>query len=487
MANFLRTRIGGGADFIEAVFKYRAIFNGAQIEGHAFFKPATFEGEADFVSARIGGNAEFHKAVFGDQSIFNGAQIEGAAFFKSVTFQGEANFVRTRIGGNAEYTEAVFKGQAIFNSAQIEEDAFFNPATFEGKADFAKAWIGGDTGFTKAVFKDRASFNGAQIEGSAFFNTATFEGEANFVSARIGSTAEFTKAVFKDRVSFNRSQIEEAAFFDPATFEGEANFASARIGGNADFTKAVFKDRASFRGARIGMDTFFHGAKFAKDVSFLNASVTTVFWGHPETRFQGKVDLRGCIYARISPTSIWEKLMDRLGPYDRQPFSQLEETFRQAGEGRLANDVYYNRRRRESALIPKRNIAALIGDLFLRGLTGYGVRLYRLLIAIALVLVVGTFFFQNEGAVDPLKETLLSPAVESQVNTDVRPSLIWREAFWVSLNLFLPIDIPAGGEWKPSSQIIWGISSTTFAILLTLSGWILIPVGVAGISGMLKR
>ena len=188
--------------------------------------------------------------------------------------------------------------------------------------------------------------------------------------------------------------------------------------------------------------------------------------------------------------------MEHLGPYDRQPFTQLEETFRRAGKDKLADDVYYERKCREftenitirkpgargswlhSAL---RKLSAWLLDRFLWLLTGYGVRLYRLLLAIVPILIIGTFIFHLEGAV---KLDIQLPSMMSSQAT-----LPLCEAFWVSLNTFLPVEIPSGADWIPSSQIIpvLGIKFTTFATVLNLAGWILVPVGVAGIAGLLKR
>ncbi|MDR6222596.1 pentapeptide repeat-containing protein, partial [Methanococcoides alaskense] len=407
---------------------------------------------------------------------FNRTQIEGSAFFNPATFEGEANFGSARIGSTAVFTGAEFKEKASFNRTQIEGSAFFNPATFEGEANFGSARIGSNAQFAGAEFKEKASFNRTQIEGSAFFNPATFEGEANFGSARIGSTAVFTGAEFKERAVFNRTQIEGSAFFNPAIFEGEANFVGARIGSNAQFAGAEFKEKASFNSAQIQRESHFERTIFANYVSFENTSFETIYFGEPEVQFQAKIDLRGCIYNRIDPISFWEQLMKHLDPYDQQPFTQLEETFRRAGKDKLADDVYYEQKRRESGQKTLRTPSAWLLDRFLWLVTGYGVRLHRLSAFIALILLSGTIIFHFEGAVEPM------------LNMQPPLHLSYWEAFWVSLNTFLPVEIPSGANWIPSSKsIVLGIRFTTFATLLKLAGWIFVPVGIAGISGILKR
>jgi hypothetical protein len=122
-------------------------------------------------------------------------------------------------------------------------------------------------------------------------------------------------------------------------------------------------------------------------------------------------------------------------------------------------------------------------------------------VAITLILLLGTLIFHLERAVEPKQDTQSPPVTEPQASAEGRSLLPLWEAFWFSLNLFLPVQIPAGSDWKASSsQIIWRIQTPwgrwdirlfikfiTFATLLKVAGWILVPVGVAGLAGILKR
>ena len=145
----------------------------------------------------------------------------------------------------------------------------------------------------------------------------------------------------------------------------------------------------------------------------------------------------------------------------------------------LADDVYYERRLRESSTIPLNSWAWPL-DRFLKNFTGYGVRLHLLLWLIVPILLIGGFIFHLEGAV-VLGCDGCSPL-------GLEPHESYLEPLWVSLNIFLPIDIPSGADWGPSSRIIplVGLKFTTIATILNLAGWILVPLGVAGISGLLK-
>ena len=420
------------------------------------------------------------------------AVIDGPLKLKSLNVEGEVTIQRTKIRGPIDWSYAAFKRvlnlensifetDVTFTTVTVEKDIFLDGATFCEKAKFSNITVMGVFYSQSTTFRKDVIFTDGTFKKRIKFSKSTFEGAANFVSARTGINAVFTRAEFKQRASFNSAQIEGSAFFNPATFEGDANFGSTRIGSNAVFTRAEFKQHAYFDSAQIERESHFEETVFANDVSFQDTSLKTVFFGEPNVQFHEKIDLRGCIYDRIQPISFWEQLMEHLGPYDRQPFTQLEEIFRRAGKDKLADDVYYMRKRRESAQKTIRKPGAWVLDRFLWLLTGYGVRLYRLLLAIVPILIIGTFFFHLEGAVT------LDIQPHSMMSSQV--TLPWCEAFWVSLNTFLPIEIPSGADWKPSSQIIpvLGIKFTTFATMLDLSGWILVPVGVAGIAGLLKR
>jgi hypothetical protein len=44
------------------------------------------------------------------------------------------------------------------------------------------------------------------------------------------------------------------------------------------------------------------------------------------------------------------------------------------------------------------------------------------------------------------------------------------------------------GEWQVSSRTVWGVPwLTLWQTLMIVSGWILVPIGIAGLTGQLKR
>ena len=503
--DFIGARIGT-ANFNETVFKELVSFNKAKIKDSAFFNSATFEGEADFGYAQIGSNAEFTRAFFNESASFNSAKIEEGAFFNPATFKDEVDFAHARIGTNAEFASTLFKESANFNSSHIGRMAVFDLTTFEGNTDFINARIGGDAGFSGVVFKEQARFYGSQIKGNSFFNSAYLFSWDEILDGDNEKLIEFLKLnyaislVTPDieksddgatiKVTSKNNQIvlvlynEESKVILTTDNKTEEFIAKTENKKLNIYKSTNFGGKTSFTRARFGGDARFNGTIFGNNVIFQDTFFGTIYFGEPEeqeVQFQAKIDLRGCIYDRIDPVSFWKQLMQHLGPYDRQPFTQLEETFRRAGRDQLADDVHYEQKSREfTENITIQKPGAWLLDRFLWLLTGYGVRLHYLLLAIVTILLIGTAIFQLEGAV---KLDIQPPFM---ISTQVTLSC-W-EAFWVSLNTFLPIEIPSGADWKPSSQIIpvLGLKFTTFATFLNLVGWILVPVGVAGISGLLK-
>lgn len=449
-----------------ATFQGKVDLTDIQIKEALYAQSCTFWEDFGFMAAQVGRRCVFMGGVFKQKAMFTGCKIGGSAFFDS----GEP--------ATGSVKPATFGGEANFVSAQIDDRAMFSGVIFKQKADFAGIRIGSNAEFDGVLFGKGVCFHGAHIGDSGFFKNSVFIGDADFAYIWVGTNVHFTEATFTGKANFNSAKIQGHAVYNQATFEGNVDYSAAAFGGGGAFAEIRFNGPVSFFASRFDMDAGFGKTVFAKNISFLNVMFRTVFFGMPggqvTTKFEGSIDLLGCTYDRIEPISIWEQLLDRLERYDRQPYAQLEQTFRRAGHDGLANKVYYGRKRMESKRIRfwRRDArpGAWILDRLHWLLTGYGVRVPRILVPIVLILIIGTFVFQVEGAVVP------------------RQCLTCPEAFWVSLNQFLPVAIPAGSELQPSSQSLWGIMKfTTFATLLKLLGWILVPVGVAGLSGWLKR
>ena len=530
-ANFESVKIGGKARFRTAT-------------GRKYASPIRFDGMTRFVHVHILGSAEFHGAQFRKEVNFGRAQIDGSAFFDpsasfygptSVSFAGGVRFVDAYVKGTASFLGAQFLEGAIFDRLTIGGDAFFSTdanrnspkvINFNGPTRFVQMHIQGTANFNGAQFKHGVNFNGIQIDSSAIFSPATYDrniiqtyfaGGVRFQNARIRGLTDFGGANFREGVIFEGVKIDSTALFRtypvkgkpgiPIVFHGQASFLDAHIQGSAEFNGAQFNSGANFSRANIEGNVFFNKAgvpaKFSGRSSFVGAHFSNQV-EFKDAVFQGQMDLRGFTYERIKVD--YNQLLDSLAalePYDRQPYVQLEKVYRAVGQDRLADDVYLARRHRErkkySARVHERkgvkkisswealqDLGRVLGDSVQWGLWNYGVRPYMLLFASVAVILIGSYIFTFRGAVIH-KDPKLRTTQEEQLSQPL------ASAFNVSLHQFIPIiEIPPGDEWKPSDKPApmlgsINISFAGYATLHRLLGAILVPLGVAGLSGLLIR
>ena len=91
---------------------------------------SVFAGNAWFEDATFGGDAWFDGATFGGDAGFDGATFAGNAWFEDATFAGDAWF------GKATFGKATFGGAAGFDGATFDGSAWFVGATFGGSVRF---------------------------------------------------------------------------------------------------------------------------------------------------------------------------------------------------------------------------------------------------------------------------------------------------------------------------------------------------------------
>jgi hypothetical protein len=231
------------------------------------------------------------------------------------------------------------------------------------------------------------------------------------------------------------------------------------------------------------------------------------------------LNLSGCTYDRIQVNwepflkkrdhsfPLWKRLLRRRPfssriEFDLQPYNQLEGVFRTMGKDREADRIYLQRCRVERDEKWKRGrhvkrmgwVASALYGLF----ANYGVRPIRLAVISSVLVLVGAFVFWQPGAVKPAKDDSAKTAVslgarptsaqtEQTRGTQIVP-LSFAEAAAVSVHQFLPVDIPLGAEWKPESTVVLPfMRSDAYASILKIFGWILVPVGIAAITGVLRR
>jgi uncharacterized protein YjbI with pentapeptide repeats len=108
-----------GADFGGATFKDDADFFQATFKSPARFSEATFEADADFSSAAFEDHAYFSEATFKHNTVFSKAKFKAGAYFFQATFKGHAPVLGPMVvKGTLSLDEAQFA-----TPARIEADA----------------------------------------------------------------------------------------------------------------------------------------------------------------------------------------------------------------------------------------------------------------------------------------------------------------------------------------------------------------------------
>jgi hypothetical protein len=155
------------------------------------------------------------------------------------------------------------------------------------------------------------------------------------------------------------------------------------------------------------------------------------------------------------------------GGYSARPYEQLEKAFAEAGRSDLADLAFESMKdkERESGHL---TFVQHTMSWVLSWLIRYGREPYRALYISVGIIVLGCIIFRDRKFVDPKdpkdKDKIFSP-------------------FWYSLDLFLPLStLPDADLWTPK-QSDW--FRGFYARFHSLAGWILIPIGLAAITGLI--
>jgi hypothetical protein len=118
-------------------------------------------------------------------------------------------------------------------------------------------------------------------------------------------------------------------------------------------------------------------------------------------------------------------------------------------------------------------------------LFNYGIRPYRLLVAGIAIIALGMIMFSRPNAVK-IKTTTPTPANNQPITLNM------TQALGFSVRLISPVEIASGGEWVPTQELApvigrFRVSYAGYASFHRLAGFVLVPLGVLVLSGLLRR
>jgi uncharacterized protein YjbI with pentapeptide repeats len=350
-----RIRVGGSANFSDAMFNGGVTFENARFANFFMLDRSEIYKDAIFDNVDIGRHFSAIQTIFAtpDSSppvSFKGMKVKSRVLFEKAKFKGGADFTRVdfkenfiangalfesnikpiffaamRVGGTMLLNNAEFKGPVLFNNAEIKgyllaQDIQFGNQTFPPLFNGMK--VGEGVSFRKAIFKANANFSEVQCN---FFNAeeAQFQNTSKkmpilFERMRINDSVYLKKAKFSSDVklddmsidrdlnaqetqflneaqaSVNRTNIRGSASFKGANFSGTVNFENSNFGRNLYLRQTVFENKANafFRRINIKGSAFFDEVKFHGTVNFEN-SVISRFFSAQYAEFHMKVDFKG--------------------------------------------------------------------------------------------------------------------------------------------------------------------------------------------------
>lgn len=419
-----------------------------------------------------------HAVVHGRLGVA-GAEIRYTVLLNDCDFDSGADFSRTHLHGNLSATNSRFHGDADFDGLRADANIFFQNATFDGLFDISGSQIRGSLNTAGAVFSDPggqpAQFDSMTGVVRADFENITLKVPLTLDGAEcqilwLGATGNGAGRPNADKLPIVKQvNLTHATIHRELHLEGmniDTLLASSlKVEGLADFENLKITTRADLSHSQL------FDLVLADDIT----------WPSREE----SLDLAGIFFQYISPEDHWNSSSTAGASSDAQwanlvnwadksnyptaPYQQLEDALRREGRVDLANNVFENKEKKARS---RGDLAwqDKIKNFLLYALIGYGREPQRAFYWSALVVLFGWLVvFRKPDDVQPRDDK----------DRD-KP----YDAFWYSLDLFIPIaSLQAADLWIPR-QTSW--VRRYYAGIHSVLGWILIPIGLAAITGLIS-
>jgi hypothetical protein len=438
-----------------------------EIVSEVSLEHCTLDGEVNFERAVAHRGISFVSSTFKRCPTFQGATIEGDFELSGVQFlddQHEVNFQRLTTESEFRLDQAFFFGGANFFHTHSKGQVYLNNASSgSGKRVlFDNLKAEDDILGTTVLFGGPVSFDFADGKG-IYFTECKFAGPCNFDSNTISRSVSFRNCTFSDRFSFRQDSVGQdfdlrsAQFLKPrdtsvrATTENgliDVDLWRTGVGGLTRFNNATFSGLLSLEACDLE-DLDIEGIQ-----PWLRGKRMTSLIGATIRRFEGRSAKDLLLF------------IDR-SEFDPGIYTKLESFLKAEGEGAEADQVFIHEQTRDRH-------ARLKGIAHLRNwvwgaVTGYGREVWLALVWSAVVVAIGSVLFWRSSDME-LRD-------EKFVGRKYNP-------IWFSLDLFAPIiDLEEASVWCPKPD---RIGKWFYFRIHRILGWILVPIGIVAITGVLQ-
>jgi hypothetical protein len=437
----------------------------------------------------------------------NGIQLRNALIDGSLDISGQDVRVPFTCA-HCEFVDDVDMSDVhFFHSVSFERTAFDHDINMD------HAVADGDVDLRDAQFDADVDFSALHVAGSLYVGGAhvNTEGQqASFDHIKVGILAEFSNLELNGPFTLEDAELNELNLGRDISLckaraenPGQA-CAEYRTAPSIDLEEATIQRELSLLGVDVdnlyvsGLDV--HGRAILQGLIIENSAdlrgahfqylilANDVSWPDHTSSPESRIQLDGISFSQIeiqdgrnfdntSPkqypaTDDFYKNMLKMWPdnagYSARPYQQMEKAFAEAGRPDLADLAYESMKDKERTnghLTVFQGFGSWVLSLLIR----YGREPSRALYASVAFIVLGWIIFRHRRYVDP----------KDPKNADktFRP-------FWYSLDLFLPLStLPDAEIWEPKEDD-WARSF--YARFHSVLGWVLIPIGLAAITGLLS-
>ena len=463
------------------------------VDAGLFLTSAAVTGEVRLLGARVGGQLACAGATLsnpgGDVLSADGLTVDGSLFLRSAKVTGEVRLPGARVGQlSCEKATLSNPGGYVFSADGLTVDGnlFLVNATVTGEVSLIGARVGGQLACGGATFSnpggDVLSADGLTVDSDLFLRSVTVTGEARFLGARVGGQLGCEGATLSNpggyALSADGLTVDGNLFLVNAKVTGEVRLPGARIGGQLSCEDATLSNP---EGLALNLEHGLITGQILMRPALLDGNINLTAaraggWYDHRRTWPTALNLEGFVYEAIDGVDV--TLKQRLGWLHRdqdgylpQPYEQLASVYRRAGDDQAARTVAIAKQRARRAQARRWWVRtpSRAWSFVLRWTIGYGYRPALVLPYLAGLFVIGWVVF------DHAYPSELRPAKSGSGQPGFNPARY-------SLDLLLPVaNLQQRQAFVPYGYAAW------WAFGLTLAGWLLAVVVVAGLTGVFKR
>jgi len=451
---------------------------GAQVVGRLNLGGLTLRCPMELYECYLGGRLDLAKSKAADISL-RGSRLACRLSARRLRLDHNLNLERLACQGGLSADGLTVGGGLFLRAATVTGEVRLLGAHIAGQLDCSGATLTNEAG--RALNADRLA-----VDDSLFLSAATVTGEVRLLGAHIAGQLACEGATLTNEagpaLNADRLAVDDSLFLRTATVTGEVRLLGAHIGGQlacegATLTNpnssglAVDLERAAVDAVHM-TPTILRGG-----IDLTHARVGG--WYDAKDAWPAWLRLEGFTYDAIDAPGVSARSRLRWverhqGGYTPQPYEQLAGVYRRAGEDSSARTVAIAKQQARRASPgrwwvrwPRR-----AWSFFLHWTIGYGYRPTLVLPYLVGLFAVGSLILNHADHAHP---SMFAP-------TKTGPAQPGFNAARYTLDLLLPVaNLRQRDAFIPHGYATWWVFG------LTLGGWLLALVLVAGLTGVFKR